>query len=117
MGICLTTLLQGNKDLNSESGMPQFKKRGEEEEDEEEEMLEENQIQAIAVLDRSTILNLELSYQSKGLEESQQKISITDFDFIKVLGRGSFGKVLLVQKKEYLSQFIISPTAPSSSTP
>jgi serine/threonine protein kinase len=29
-----------------------------------------------------------------------QKISVDDFDYIKVIGRGSFGKVYLVRKKD-----------------
>ena len=28
------------------------------------------------------------------------KISVDDFDYIKVIGRGSFGKVYLVRKKD-----------------
>lgn len=31
--------------------------------------------------------------------EPQKKISKSDFDFKKVIGRGSFGKVYLVRKK------------------
>jgi len=33
-------------------------------------------------------------------EEEQPKISISDFEILKVLGRGAFGKVMLVEKKD-----------------
>ena len=29
-----------------------------------------------------------------------ERISVDDFDYIKVIGRGSFGKVYLVRKKD-----------------
>ena len=35
---------------------------------------------------------------------SSKKISKNDFQFLKVIGRGSFGKVYLVKKKDRLEQ-------------
>lgn len=35
------------------------------------------------------------------------KISIDDFDLIKVLGRGAFGKVMLCEKKDTKDLFAI----------
>jgi len=35
-----------------------------------------------------------------GPDISDKKVSIEDFKIIRVLGRGSFGKVLLVEKKD-----------------
>jgi len=35
------------------------------------------------------------------------KISINDFDLLKVLGRGAFGKVMLVQKKDTKELFAL----------
>ncbi|KAM3141388.1 hypothetical protein pb186bvf_006506 [Paramecium bursaria] len=34
------------------------------------------------------------------LDDSNKKIGLQDFEFIKVLGRGSFGKVVLIRKKD-----------------
>lgn len=33
------------------------------------------------------------------LEDGKEKVSLEDFDLLKVIGRGSFGKVMLVRKK------------------
>lgn len=32
--------------------------------------------------------------------DSKQKLNLDDFELIKVIGRGSFGKVLLVKKRD-----------------
>ena len=39
-------------------------------------------------------------YFDSGEEEEIKKISLQDFELVKLLGKGSFGKVLLVQKKD-----------------
>ena len=36
--------------------------------------------------------------QEEDLEKKSKKISLNDFELLKVLGRGSFGKVMLVKK-------------------
>lgn len=37
---------------------------------------------------------------AENLLDSTKKISKDDFDFLKVVGRGSFGKVYMVKKKD-----------------
>lgn len=35
-----------------------------------------------------------------GSDRPMQKVSVEDFDLLKVLGKGSFGKVMMVRKKD-----------------
>ena len=39
-------------------------------------------------------------HESVNFFEENKKISLDDFEYIKVLGRGAFGKVMLVEKKD-----------------
>ncbi|KAM9959051.1 hypothetical protein ACTFIR_000102 [Dictyostelium discoideum] len=44
--------------------------------------------------------NLRLSSNGGGGGSTQQRISVEDFDLLKVIGKGSFGKVMQVRKKD-----------------
>lgn len=48
-------------------------------------------------MSRDSSENIEIQ---NGPEISERKVGIEDFKIIRMLGRGSFGKVLLVEKKE-----------------
>lgn len=42
--------------------------------------------------------------EGNGRSKREEKLTIEDFDLLKVVGKGAFGKVMLVRKKEGVGQ-------------